>query len=395
MSRSYEMAIVSSSTKSEAEEESIESLLSVPVDFFLPLENQAQPNPRRPTQQQRFIRKEAWQLLLVRFLASEMDCLLSLSISILMQLSACKQSIHRLLNICGTSCGSEDIMVSLERKKTDPDKQPNSSANEENNEQIHLPPAIPISIALRAVLPLLVIHGENYCNDQLSYIQQQLSTCLTQLQQCSQTILQFSEQNLAVADQLMQVAQNELEDDNEGYSTPISNSGLLAQEKRLVGEIEEAVHTRIEHVLRMAAFCDGAVKQEEQEVDDDGVDAFELAKDEQTGSFVSMEKLCKQLEDEIKSGESRMRPRSPDNGRSDARRSGAVMGLTSLSSLKRHRQEENDLNNQDERDNDVAKRKKVVGGDDEDTVFSKEVEHDFTHSQVNAAAVLAQFSSNT
>jgi hypothetical protein len=130
---------------------------------------------------------------------------------------------------------------------------------------------------LRSVLPLLVVHGTQTTNGALAQVQTELDGVLSELEACAAALQQYSEQNWTLAESLM--------DAFGGGDMPLSSGQDLAREKRIIAEIQEEVCARCQSVLKMSASLDGTTVE----------DAFEQARDQQSGQFVSMQEYCRRL----------------------------------------------------------------------------------------------------
>jgi hypothetical protein len=116
----------------------------------------------------------------------------------------------------------------------------------------------PRSLSIRAIVPILQIHGTSVIERQLQYVQTQVCGLLRELQSLSHTLWGLAEQNLALAEQLDQAAESQEQDmgmDLDGttanpYPLAITSvNNKLAREKRFVGEVEDMVYHRIEQLL--------------------------------------------------------------------------------------------------------------------------------------------------
>lgn len=198
----------------------IESLLSVPFDYIFPTNST----------HKIFSLNEAKELLQVSLKAAELDCLLVLATRNLHRQGACQRSIHRLKQVI--CCKEEE------------EEQPDTTAVAHG---VSAAENIPMSVACRALLPVLLGQSTHVLKNQYSYIQTQIAQALLDLQQSSKHILGFYEQFESCMDQLQQVAadvsslNNNNQDDN-----PFRR---LWQQKQMAGEIFHAMHARIEHFL--------------------------------------------------------------------------------------------------------------------------------------------------
>lgn len=130
---------------------------------------------------------------------------------------------------------------------------------------------------LRSVLPLLVVHGTQTTSSALTQVQTELDGVLSELEACAAALQQYSEQNWTLAESLI--------DAFGGRDMPVSSGQDLAREKRIIAEIQEEVCARCQSVLKMSASLDGTTVE----------DAFEQARDQESGQFVSMQEYCRRL----------------------------------------------------------------------------------------------------
>ena len=156
---------------------------------------------------------------------------------------------------------------------------------------------------LRSIIPILHTLGEHASLSQLSYVESEMSRCLNELESCSEVLRQFSEQNLSVAEQISDMFPTE-------YNDNLQKGNTLANEKLMVGEIEEAICSRINALIQMSSL--DAISEEETETslqsennDEENsntpkiTNVFETEKDEESGRFISMKSLCTKLETSI------------------------------------------------------------------------------------------------
>ena len=200
---------------------SIESLLSVPFEYIFPT------NPTHKI----FSLNEAKELLQVSLKAAELDCLLVLATRILHRQGACQRSTHRLKQV---------ICCSNEHEE---EQQPSSTSVAHGVAAVV--ETIPMSVACRALLPVLLGLSSRVLKNQYSYIQSQIAQALLDLQQSSKNILGFYEQFEACTDQLQQTAAEFVSSIDDSFN-PLRR---WWQQKQMAGEIFHTLHTRIEHFL--------------------------------------------------------------------------------------------------------------------------------------------------
>uniref|UniRef100_A0A7S4JYA6 Uncharacterized protein n=1 Tax=Odontella aurita TaxID=265563 RepID=A0A7S4JYA6_9STRA len=254
----------------EDESSSVETLLTVPLDFIFcesprtpstgtagPLAaargmGGTQPPPSALSYRRRktlLSRSEAAVLLRVNQLAVEMDVLQSVASKALDRTRLCRD-IRGRIERCGRSA----------RRRIG-------------------------SAYLRPLLPLLQVHGADVPRWAVAHVASETGRVLSELEGCAAALRQFAEQNWSVAEQLC---------DAFGYDeNTLSTTGTgLGREKRAVAEVEEAVSSRIEGLVAMATQ---EHDHSEGGIEDDCFDAFDIGTDKETGEFLPMNKLCRQL----------------------------------------------------------------------------------------------------
>jgi hypothetical protein len=88
---------------------------------------------------------------------------------------------------------------------------------------------------LRSLVPLLHCHGKNHPTKALAYIQQELSRVLHEMTSLATMIQQFAEQNFTLAESLLDAL----------------GDNALAEEKKLLGDLEEELSGRCNGLLQM------------------------------------------------------------------------------------------------------------------------------------------------
>jgi hypothetical protein len=363
---------------------SVESLLSVPLKFLFPAD----------TKFKIFSLNEAKELLNVHLISCEMDCLLQLLLTALRQRCQCKRVIERLRQVCNTS--TNNIRTTDELSNDEQQQQ-----QQQQEIMVALQDGtmdVPLSIACRATLPFLISYTNNYCQKQYAYIQRQLSNCFLTLCQSSQRILTFYEQNEAYTDQLQLANSNNYTNlatantDTNGNTTTASNSSnslvqLLLQQKQLAGEILHTVHNRIENSL-LALDVSTPTYQNNN-----------------NNTIISMEQLCQSLQEKY----------FTENKEShDKHDKLSIITLLSLAESSNGSHENNTNNVLPCTTSNHRKRKRNVGicqdaknymkrwknitmnSSNNWNNFRKNQQQDalLSTSQINAAAVLAQFSTS-
>lgn len=92
---------------------------------------------------------------------------------------------------------------------------------------------------LRSLVPTLVAHGQEIPQQALERLQTELDRVLVELEACGVQLKQFSEQNWTMSDSLL-----------EAFGATPSSGHTLANEKRILADIEEDLATRLEHLDR-------------------------------------------------------------------------------------------------------------------------------------------------
>jgi len=91
-----------------------------------------------------------------------------------------------------------------------------------------------------SLYPYLFIHGKTIPNQALLYLQSELTRVLDELSSFSEKLKEYSERNYDMSESLMDFTR----DNN-------SSGHALATEKRILGDIEEEVSLRIEHLVSL------------------------------------------------------------------------------------------------------------------------------------------------
>uniref|UniRef100_A0A7S2MJ65 Uncharacterized protein n=1 Tax=Helicotheca tamesis TaxID=374047 RepID=A0A7S2MJ65_9STRA len=332
---------------------SVESLLSVPIDFILreivPTTAHHTLNSNRRARRTLLSRGEACALIKTSQLSVEMDVLLSVAAQAMDKIVTCRQYQKDLLQI-------------------------------HNNHY------------LRPILPLLDVHGGKIALGAIDHVAREVGRVMTELASCCVTIRQFAEQNWSVAESLFDTLAetggggDSAEYDDGGGGGDYVRAGTakrrrvpgrdLAKEKRVVAEVEEAVCDRIDALVGMAAVLptdgnegDGAIQNTEQFGLENVCldDAFELATDNDTGHFLPLSELCKRL-----------------------------LGEEDVSSCsdKAPREHEKEKNRQNTGEKRGKSNKHVDDGSDDKCSQSSNARPDTTGSIDNAAAALAGLASS-
>ena len=245
------------------ESSSVEALLAVPVDFiFFECRSLQATGGSAPPHRRRTLlsRSEAAVLLRTSQLASEMDVLQSVASAAMDRARLCR--------------GYGEWIA----------RNPSTNAY------------------VRSVLPLLSVHGVRVPSQAVSHIAAETERVLSELERCAIALRQFAEQNWSVAESLRDAFG--LEGGEAGEPSPSVGAGAasaagngLGREKRIAGEVEEAVCTRIEGLLSMAST--GVIGETNSDTGakhgDVAVDAFETVMDIHSGNFVPMRDLCRRL----------------------------------------------------------------------------------------------------
>lgn len=92
---------------------------------------------------------------------------------------------------------------------------------------------------LRSLVPTLVAHGQEIPQQALERLQTELDRVLVELEACGVQLKQFSEQNWTMSDSLL-----------DAFGATPSSGHTLANEKRILADIEEDLATRLEHLDR-------------------------------------------------------------------------------------------------------------------------------------------------
>jgi len=221
------------SSPSSASSASIESFLSVPLEFILTRAILDDPSfsdsynmskdSNKSQRQQRplLLRSEAWSLLKVNLISSEIDSLISYCIKKLSKVGNFRKQI-------------EDIY--------------------QTNKKQHY---------FIAMLPLLHTLQQNSISS-LEYITHQISECFEKLNSLEKSIRQFSEQNLGIAEQLSEMN--------------MDDSNIVMQEKKFVGTVELEVCNRIEILF--------------ESMNGPSENVFDLFNVQDGSTFVSMKEFC-------------------------------------------------------------------------------------------------------
>ena len=104
----------------------------------------------------------------------------------------------------------------------------------------HVRSMIQCSPTLRSLVPMLELHGTLLPDAALSYFQVELERVLGSFEICTMALKQYSEQNWTMSDSLL---------DAFGESTVISSAHVLANEKRMLSDLQEELSKRIEHLM--------------------------------------------------------------------------------------------------------------------------------------------------
>lgn len=104
----------------------------------------------------------------------------------------------------------------------------------------HVQSMVRCSPTLRSLVPLLELHGTLLPNAALSYFQVELERVLGSFEICTTALKQYSEQNWTMSDSLL---------DAFGGSTVTSSAHVLANEKRILSDLQEELSKRIEHLM--------------------------------------------------------------------------------------------------------------------------------------------------
>jgi len=273
---------------------SIEALLSVPLSSILRQTNSTNNNNNTTTpsssstpSNQNFLlsRVEATILLKISQLAHEMDTLTSMTLQALD-----KSRIIRNLN----DTIHHPTLTCFNRNDTT------------NINDTH-------TLYLRAIEPLLRMHGCTIPQQVLQHVQAETERILgDELPSLGRTLRQFSEQNWSVVNTLLDTMDNMMMMMMDGSGGCGWNVEKLAREKKAVAEFEEEVCRRIDRLVRMGSSCTSdsdstsnvplsfspGIDNTEEEMG--GGDAFDMAIDPQTRTFISMAEFCDNfLEDSV------------------------------------------------------------------------------------------------
>lgn len=92
---------------------------------------------------------------------------------------------------------------------------------------------------LRSLVPLLELHGTILPRAALCYFQIEMERVLRSFEICTVALKQYSEQNWTMSDSLL---------DAFGGSTVISSAHVLANEKKILSDLQEELSKRIDHL---------------------------------------------------------------------------------------------------------------------------------------------------
>ena len=315
------------------DEETVHNLLSVPLEFILSHTQQKsiKRNSSSTTRKRKLLHGEASCLIKVRLLASEIDLLLQNASEILGKRIKCRQYSKTIASLVVPL----QKQSSQDQNQNQEQEQPTSTTEQVEKSQNLSPQSQQYTFAnhpyltprmrlqLRSVLPILHSHGEYSCMSKLSYVESEIRRCLNELYICSQTLHQFSEQNINVAEQLSEmfaIQEEEWEDvENQPDATSLRKGNAFAKEKLIVGEIEEAICSRINSLIKMSVpdsdsgsieDTDNDANHDNEDNDNDedanippdlslSLDVFDIEKDPETGHFISMKMLCSRLENSM------------------------------------------------------------------------------------------------
>ena len=360
--------------------ETLEDMLSIPLDLILPASTIG--NKRKRGRGRRLMQKEAIVLLKVHLASCELDVLMSLATTLLMRN-------HHFITVINEATKLADsryveIVQAKDSPESDDDNEPLKQFDSQNNLNFasQSPDKVdkekykggrgkanpiskeeqptPFPLAIRAVMPLMTIHGTSTIKLQLKYVHSQIEQVLKRLKYLSQSLWGFAEQNLALSEQLYH--DSESQDVLEVDEAVVINSASvkLAREKRFIGEIEDMLYHRINEVLNVL-----------QSPNSDE-DIFACAIDKETNRFVSMKKWCDELEISI------FEDKSLDENGDDSI-------LHSTPKNKRVKITEPTV---DQITEEADENKSKFHDDGEAMDESPESPFHLTHSQVDAAAVL-------
>lgn len=271
-------------------DETVHNLLTVPMKFIILKSNAT------TKRQRKLLHGEASCFIKIRLLATEIDVLLGIASQSLERRMKCRQYSY---NIASIVCSNFHEKIVKQKKRKLSSSSPTALQ--------HVNP-----LHLRSLIPILYTHGEYSCESQLSYVESEMRRCLKELYDCAEALHQFSEQNLSVAEQLSEMftIQEETEKDHErehdhGPLESTCKGHALANEKMIVGKIEENLCSRINALVKMS-FSDDCNHHESTTIPTTSLlDAFEMAKDPKSGQFLSMKHLCEQLENSLNDSKNR------------------------------------------------------------------------------------------
>lgn len=297
-------SIMQQETSDKEEEETIESLLSVPISFILcggVSKNKSTKNKlgqqrgKNGSGSRRMLRSEAMTLINIRLLSVELDSLMSIIFNTLLKLRSCRDSVDRVLGL--------QNKLQFDRNQNPPKKE---VENDENTRDFLSRPIYScdstLALQTRALLPLLYVHGERTCLPSLKKMTSEIERVLSELHSCGVALRQCSEQNLCISQQLTDMFSIEMDFD-EDITNAIrqkSKGGALAREKKLIGDVENEVCTRIENLLEMGFEHNSGSLSNHVQINDEKEQSpfktpFQMARCCQTGRYMSMESFCNDL----------------------------------------------------------------------------------------------------
>lgn len=292
--------------------ETISNLLTVPLDFILSFSevgSRGNNKEKKNTRRRLLEYKESKCMVRVRLLAFEMDALMKCTTEILIKRRMCRMYSEKVATIVTTS---EETYQELEKMRNN-----NNNNNDMNNERLYhkqlLRKQPDILLKMRSLIPLLYVHGEHGFEKKILFVESETRRCLMELSKCALDLKQFAEQNFNVAENISDTLDEEGNENDDNYDEEeddgntgkkSSNMKDLMMEKILVAQVEEALQSRIEALLKMSGHSssvsscisdDDDDEEDESNNDDNSDDVFESARDERTGKFLSMKDLCSKI----------------------------------------------------------------------------------------------------
>lgn len=139
-----------------------------------------------------------------------------------------------------------------------------------------------VPLLLRSLVPLLGVLGHHQPDRALQAVKEEMDQTLQEFSTSATQLRQYADQNWTLAENMLDAFGEE--QDSVGLSSSAAAGQTLAREKRLLGELQEELATRVESIVGMTAINDL-----------EGLGDGAATKSVDSHRFVSMREFCRSM----------------------------------------------------------------------------------------------------